>query len=195
MFDECAEIREIVLVCREEDIAKYYALAQEHTLAKVRRIVAGGEERQASVFNGVEACSPEAAYYAIHDGARPLVTPEVIGDCLGAAIRYGAAAAGVPVKDTIKVASPEGFIHATPPRESLYAIQTPQIFEASLYQKAMEEARRSGGRYTDDCQLVERSGHRVFISRGDYANIKLTTPEDLVVASALIGYYEGEDAL
>jgi len=192
-FYECPAISEIVLVCRECDIQVYYALMREHGFMRVRQIVAGGEQRQESVFRGIEACDQNAAYYAIHDGARPLVSAQIIDDCIAAAIEHGAAAAGVPVKDTIKVASPDGFISSTPDRSRLFAIQTPQIFEAKLYRRAMSEARRENRVYTDDCQLVEHTGRPVFISPGDYTNIKITTPEDLAVAEALVGYFEEDE--
>ena len=192
-FHECARITEIVVVCREEDVAQYYVLMQDYGFVKVRKVAAGGADRQSSVFRGIAACDERAAYFAIHDGARPLVTPEIIGSCIDSAILHGAAAAGVPVKNTVKVASPEGFVLETPDRSRLFAIQTPQIFEAGLYRAAMEYALRAGASYTDDCQLVERAGHRVFISRGDYANLKITTPEDIAVAEALIEYYEGDE--
>jgi len=189
-FHENHMIAEIVLVCRESDIQTYWSLMRAHGFSRVRQIVSGGDERQDSVFRGIEVCDANAEYFAIHDGARPLVSAEIIEDCIAAAIEHGAAAAGVPVKDTIKVASPEGFINSTPDRRGLFAIQTPQIFESKLYRRAMDAARRENRIYTDDCQLIESIGHPVFISRGDYANIKITTPEDIAVAEALIGYYE-----
>jgi len=191
-FHENHQIAEIILVCREDDIQTYWSLMRAHGFTRVRQIVCGGEQRQDSVFRGIEVCDTAADYYAIHDGARPLVSAEIIGDCIEAAIEHGAAAAGVPVKDTIKVASPDGFIKATPERRGLFAIQTPQIFEAELYRRAMERARRENRIYTDDCQLIEGISHPVFISRGDYANIKITTPEDIAIAEALIGYYEND---
>ena len=190
-FHDCRMISEIVIVCRESDIATYWTLMREHGFIRVQKIVSGGDQRQDSVFKGIEACDERAEYYAIHDGARPLVSDEIIEDCIAAAVDHGAAAAGVPVKDTIKVASPDGFIRSTPERSGLFAIQTPQIFEAKLYRRAMDLAHRENRVYTDDCQLLERAGHPVFISRGDYANIKITTPEDIAVAEALIEYYEG----
>jgi len=190
-FHDCEATFEIILVCRENDIASFYDLVREYGFTRVRQIVAGGENRQESVRNGVAACSEKADYYAIHDGARPLVTAEIIEECIAAAQAHGAAAAGVPVKDTIKVASPDGFIRNTPDRTELFAIQTPQVFASELYKRAMETAHRAGKTYTDDCQLVEATGHHVFISRGDYANLKITTPEDLAIAGTLVNLYEG----
>ena len=194
-FHACAAISEIILVCRVNDIASYYALMREYEFLRVRQIVAGGDIRQESVRNGIAACDEKADYYAIHDGARPLVTAQIIEECIAAAVTHGAAAAGVPVKDTIKVASPDGFVSNTPDRSGLFAIQTPQIFEVQLYKRAMERAQRDGKVYTDDCQLIEETGHRVFISNGDYANIKITTPEDLAIAGALVDLYERDNSL
>ena len=189
-FCDCRRISEIILVCREEEVAGYYHLVQDYGLVAVRKVVAGGKERQDSVFAGIAACSPDADYFAIHDGARPLVTPELVGECIDAAIEHGAAAAGVPVKDTIKIANTDGFIESTPDRSKLYAIQTPQIFEAKLYRLAMAGAIHIGRSFTDDCQLVEQAGHKVYIANGSYENIKITTPEDIATAHALLEYRE-----
>lgn len=189
-FEACPRISEIVLVCREERLADFYALVQEYGPYKVTSVVSGGAQRQDSVFRGIEACSGQAEYFAIHDGARPLVTQDVIEDCLDLAIEHGAAAAGVRCKDTIKLLDAQGRILSTPDRERTYCVQTPQIFAAGLYRRAMERAKREGARYTDDCQLVEREGERVYISPGSYENIKITTPEDLALADAVLAYRE-----
>ena len=192
VFEQCELVDELIMVCREEDIANYYTLIQDFGLSKVKQIVAGGRERQDSVFRGIAVCSPDAEFFAIHDGARPLVTPEIITECIEAAILHGAAAAGVPVKDTIKQVRGDNSIVSTPNRAGLVAIQTPQIFAAQLYRDAMAPAVRQGKYYTDDCQLIEQSGHHVFVSRGSYSNIKITTPEDLAIAQAILDYSEGE---
>jgi len=189
-FSQIRRVWEIVLVCREEYIADYFALARAYELDKVSSVVGGGDTRQESVFRGIAACSPETRYFAIHDGARPLVTRQVIEDCIDAAMEHGAAAAGVAVKDTIKVRNRDGFVTATPDRESLAAIQTPQIFDAKLYLAAMNRAKQLRHTYTDDCQLVEQAGHQVFISPGSYENIKITTPEDVAMADAILNFRE-----
>lgn len=191
LFQECPMISELVLVCREEQIADYYRLVQDYELSKVATVVKGGAQRQDSVFGGIGACSEDADFYAIHDGARPLVTAMEVEQCIASALSYGAAAVGTPVKDTIKVRGEDGFIQSTPNREQLFAIQTPQIFAAPLYREAMSRAMESHCVYTDDCQLVERTGNRVFISLGSYENIKITTPEDLVLAGAILDFREG----
>lgn len=185
-FDDCREVDEIILVCREEDMGDYLALSEDYSIQKLKTIAVGGSTRQQSVFAGIRAASEDAAYYCIHDGARPLISRQVIEQVLDDARREGAATAAVKAKDTIKVGEPGGFISATPDRDTLYLTQTPQIFEAELYRQAMEAALAAGKDYTDDCQLVEAIGRKVFLSQGDYANIKLTTPEDRVIAEALL---------
>lgn len=190
VFDSCREIDEIILVCREEDMGEYMALAQEFAIENLKTIVVGGKTRQQSVFAGIRGSSEDAAYYCIHDGARPLVTQEVIHRVLASARQYGAATASVKVKDTIKVGGEDGMIASTPDRETLYLTQTPQIFEAGLYREAMEAALREEKEYTDDCQLVEAMGRKVYLAQGDYSNIKLTTPEDRAVAEALWEYQQ-----
>jgi len=160
----------------------------------VGMVVEGAATRQASVFAGVAACSRRAEYFAIHDGARPLVTPEEVEACVEAAFKHGAAALGVRPKDTLKRAGVNGYITATINRDETVAIQTPQVFEAAVYRSAMWTAVSEGQSYSDDCQLVERLGKRVYIVKGRYGNIKLTTPEDLIVARALLGCREGGGA-
>lgn len=178
-FHRCDAIREIVVVCREDQQKEYHKLADEYGFAKVHSIVTGGSTRQESVFRGIEALSAACEYVAIHDGARPMVTEEIIMSALENAEKYGAATAAMPVKDTIKQADAQGFVRATPDRSTLYLTQTPQIFRLECYRQAMEQAIREKKDYTDDCQLMEASGMKVFLSPGSYRNLKLTTPEDL----------------
>lgn len=185
-LEQVEEIGEVVVVTREERLAQYRQLKETFALKKVTRIVAGGETRQQSVLEGVRAADPSAEYVAIHDGARPFVSPEEITRVLADAERFGAATLGVPVKDTIKVVSPDGMITATPDRSSLYLTQTPQVFRREVYLQGIEAARRSGLDFTDDCQLVEYAGHRVYMTCGSYRNIKLTTEDDLAIANAFL---------
>lgn len=191
-MESCPRIREIIVVCRGEQIADYYDLVRFYDFGKVVSVVAGGERRQDSVFAGIGACNPDAEFYAVHDGARPLVLPEEVERCIDAAIATGAAAVGVAVKDTIKICDENGTIISTPRRDRLRAVQTPQIFGAKLYRKAMVEAERSGKSYTDDCQLIENTGHTVVISPGSHENIKITTPEDIVIAEAILAMRAGQ---
>ena len=180
------EIREIVVVTREDRVEEYRRLLGQ--CSRLRAVVPGGSTRQESVRNGVRALSPDCTLAAIHDGARPLVTPEVFARCIEAARSCGAATAAVPVKDTIKLADETGRVLDTPDRSRLWAVQTPQIFDRERYLRAAEEAERRGLSCTDDCQLFEAMGWEVQLVMGDYRNLKLTTPEDFLAAGA---YLEG----
>ena len=180
------EIREIVVVTREDRVEEYRRLLGQ--CSRLRAVVTGGSTRQESVRNGVRALSPDCTLAAIHDGARPLVTPEVFARCIEAARSCGAATAAVPVKDTIKLADEAGRVLDTPDRSRLWAVQTPQIFDRERYLRAAEEAERRGLSCTDDCQLFEAMGWEVQLVMGDYRNLNLTTPEDVLAAGA---YLEG----
>lgn len=157
-----------------------YVVECEDALPKNVTVLAGGKERQDSVASGLSALiadHPQTDYILIHDGARPYVTKQVIESTLDQTIKTGAAIAAVPVKDTIKQVTEDGIV--TPDRSQLFAAQTPQGFETKLILKAYALAEAQGFVGTDDAQLVERTGHKVSLAQGDYANIKITTPEDL----------------
>lgn len=185
VLDRCPLIGEICLVCREQDRGDMLPLTSG--LATPVRVVPGGAQRQDSVEQGVEALTGPWEYVAIHDGARPLVTEEVLAAVCRDAMAHGAATAAVPSKDTCKLADGAGFVAATPARDRLWAVQTPQAFSLALYREALEKARAAGQSYTDDCQLIEAAGGKVKLTMGDYRNIKLTTPEDLLAARAYLG--------
>ena len=185
VLDRCPLIGEICLVCRERDRADMLPLTSG--LATPVRVVPGGAQRQDSVEQGVEALTGPWEYVAIHDGARPLVTDEVLAAVCRDAMAHGAATAAVPSKDTCKLADGAGFVAATPARDRLWAVQTPQAFSLALYREALGKARAAGQSYTDDCQLIEAAGGSVKLTMGDYRNIKLTTPEDLLAARAYLG--------
>lgn len=185
-FEAAALIDEIVIVTRSEDMLPIYDICKAFEITRVTKILCGGATRQQSVFRGIVSVHDATQYFAVHDGARPLVSPAVIDRVVDAAFQTGAATAAVRVKDTVKVADERGFIRGTPDRRLLWNVQTPQVFERRLYVEAMERARAEGHDYTDDCQLVERTGHPVLLCEGDYANIKLTTPEDVAYAESLL---------
>ena len=185
VLDRCPLIGEICLVCREQDRADMLLLTSG--LATSVRVVPGGAQRQDSVEQGVEALTGPWEYVAIHDGARPLVTEEVLAAVCRDAMAHGAATAAVPSKDTCKLADEAGFVAATPARDRLWAVQTPQAFSLALYREALGKARAAGQSYTDDCQLIEAAGGSVKLTMGDYRNIKLTTPEDLLAVRAYLG--------
>ena len=185
-FERAGSIAKVVVVCRAEDAERVRRLAERYRFQKLCAVAPGGETRQCSVAAGLAAVPEEAAYLAIHDGARPLVQPEEIDAAVQEARRYGAAALCAPVKDTIKVRDAEGYVASTPERASLRAVQTPQAFERRLYEQAMQRAARMGADYTDDCQLIEQIGKKVHLLTGGYANLKITTPEDLAAAEAIL---------
>ena len=184
-FSDCDFIDEIVVVTRKNEIQKITEIICEYGLKKVKSVVAGGETRQISVLNGVKETSKNADYIAVHDGARPLVTEKVIFDTLTCAFDCEAAATGVKVVDTIKCVDNDENIISTPDRAALRAVQTPQIFNKKLYLNAVENVANSKD-FTDDCKLIEAYGKSVKIVDGDYENIKITTPNDIVVAEAYL---------
>lgn len=182
-FQKSPLIDEIIIVTREQDIPEVKEYTKD--FSKVKSIVTGGSVRQESVFNGIRASSADSDFLAVHDGARPLVSQRVIEDTLSAAFSCGAASAGVRVKDTVKVVDENDNIVSTPERASLRFVQTPQAFEKELYLSAMQCVENSES-FTDDCMLIEAYGHRVKIVDGDYKNIKITTPEDIITAEMFI---------
>ena len=176
---------EIVVAAREEDLLAYGDLCRIYGVTKPVKIVRGGEDRLESVYLASLECREDAAFLAVHDGARPLASPELIDRTIALAHRTNAAAPAVPVKDTIKVVR-DGKVESTPDRDSLRAVQTPQAFDASLLRAALESARAAGEAVTDDCSAVERLGKEIYLTDGSYENIKITTPEDLVLAAELL---------
>ncbi len=185
-FLEAGCFGELVLVCPREKKERYQALLEQEGLARQVTLAVGGESRQQSVFAGIRALRGKPGYLAVHDGARPLIAATTILACLEAAKQYGAAAAAVPVKDTLKEVDPQGFVKSTPDRSCLKAVQTPQVFRFDLYERAMELARQEGLDFTDDCQLAEHAGYPVYLVPGQEDNMKLTTPEDIPLAEQLL---------
>ena len=182
-FQECDAVSEIVIVTREDLIIPISNLCKDMT--KVKAVVVGGKSRQESVHLGLNALSNKVKLAAVHDGARPLITWQVIDRTIRAAHTYGAAAPAIPVKDTIKVV--EGrLVKNTPDRATLYAVQTPQVFDFDLLRGALKKAEEDGAQVTDDCSAVELMGFKVKIVEGDERNIKVTTPMDLKIAELLL---------
>ena len=184
-FEQCPEVGDIVVVCRDRDRKELENTAEKLGIAKLRGFAEGGGTRQESVFSGLKKISPETSLIAVHDGARPLVKPEQIVRTARDAEVFGAAVLGVPVKDTIKVVN-DGLITDTPYRPSLYITQTPQIFKRRIYFEAVDFALEHGLDFTDDCQLAEAIGVKVCMTEGGYENIKITTPEDIKIANLLL---------
>lgn len=184
-LESSSYITEIIIAAQAEQIVPLSQLCKEAALGKVRKIVVGGETRSASVLAGIREADPASELIAIHDGDRPLVTVEIINAAIEKAAQRGAAAPAVPVKDTIKRGA-DGMVIGTPDRAELFAVQTPQVFEHGLILGALEKAMADKAELTDDCSAVERIGMPVCLTEGSYDNIKLTTPEDLAVASAIL---------
>ncbi len=180
-FLDLPEIDEIIVVCRECDVEEFSKLITDDRVT----FVIGGDTRQQSVKNAVENIDG-CDYLIIHDGARPLVTQQVVLQTLDEAVLSGAAATGVRVKDTIKVVDDDLLITDTPNRNTLVSIQTPQIFKFDLYKKAMEKANAENRDFTDDCCLIENLGKNVYTVLGDYNNIKITTQSDIPLAESIL---------
>ena len=186
---EASVVDEIILVCRYEDIEYCkQEVVKKYDFTKVKRIVAGGKERYDSVSKGLKALNKKSDIVMIHDGARPFVTNGMILGSISAARRYKACTTAVPAKDTIKVVDTDMFGIDTPDRKTLYQIQTPQTFDRRLLEEAYSRLRSDENKnITDDTMIVEKyMDQRVKIIEGSYENIKVTTPEDMKIAEALM---------
>jgi 2-C-methyl-D-erythritol 4-phosphate cytidylyltransferase len=185
LFQLSSIINKIILVVPGEDVADCReTLVAQYGLSKVL-VVAGGKERQDSVFNGLKQVK-DSQVVVVHDGARPLLTNRDLEEVVKNALIYGGAVLAVQVKDTVKVVSEEKFILSTPARSSLWAAQTPQAFRRELLWAAYASAMKQGFYGTDDASLVEAQGYAVRVVPGNYENIKVTTPEDLIVAENIL---------
>ncbi|MGN0627953.1 MAG: 2-C-methyl-D-erythritol 4-phosphate cytidylyltransferase [Oscillospiraceae bacterium] len=185
-FERCETVSEIVVVTRPSSAEKVGELCRELGITKLSAVVGGGNTRAESVRNGVAAVSESCSFVAIHDGARPLVRPEDITRCANDAFQCGGAVLAVPATDTIKYGKKNGFVEYTPAREKLFAVQTPQIFDVEIYRSAMERAFRELSDWTDDSRIFENDARKVFLTPGSRDNIKITSPEDIAVAEALL---------
>ena len=183
-FEKAPSVSEVVVVTRTDLVPEVARLCQDFGLSKVVKVIRGGEDRTQSARLGTLECASKAKLIAIHDGARPFVTVQVIEDAVAQAAVNGAAAPAVPVKDTIKAAH-DGLVERTLDRTELYAVQTPQVFDGDLIRAALQKALDDAARLTDDCAAVERLGMKVVLTRGDERNIKLTTPADLLIGEVL----------
>ena len=187
-------VDEIILVTAESEIAYCKdEIVEKYAFSKVSQIIAGGKERYHSVHNGLKACE-DADIVLIHDGARPFVDDAIIARNINMVKEYGACVTGMPVKDTIKIADAEGFVQETPRRDLIWAIQTPQTFRYDLIRNAYdtflnnEEANCKSYNVTDDAMVAELfGGLKVKLVEGSYNNVKITTPEDMVLAEAILG--------
>ena len=181
-FDACVSVDEIIVVASDANLDRCWKLAKSLGFKKVTQVVPGGARRQDSVLQGL-AQVKDSPWVIIHDGVRPFVDDALISAGLAAAREHGAAVAAVPVKDTIKVVNADGLVRNTPARESLWAAQTPQVFQTELIRNAYQDA---FGDVTDDAMLLERLGQPVKVYQGSNDNIKVTTPEDLDLAECIL---------
>lgn len=178
-------IDNIVLVLPKDEIEYCKKEVLEKYSLKVNKIVEGGAERQDSVYNALKSIS-DTDIVLIHDGARPIISDRVIDEGIKYARVYGAAAPGVMPKDTIKVKNAENFSINTPDRNTLVAIQTPQVFKYDNILKCHEKVKQNGDIVTDDTMVAEKYGHKVYLYEGEYTNIKITTPDDIILAERLL---------
>lgn len=184
VFEKNRRVDEIVLVTGDEDIERLQEIITRCGFTKVMAAVSGGDSRQKSVYNGLKYVKD--GIVLIHDGARALIDDEVINAVIDDCMEYGAAAPGVICKDTLKSADGEGFIAGTVDRSCTYHIQTPQAFGVKCIKDMHKRAKEDGFEGTDDCSLGERYGLKIKISKGSYENIKITTPEDILVAEKIL---------
>lgn len=185
-FSAVDEVGELIVVVGEDEVQAVQKLLRHVPGLKPYKVIKGGSERQYSVLNGLKVSSPDADIVLVHDAARPLVTKETIEAVIAKARECGGAIAAVPEKDTIKVVAEDGFVRSTPPRRTLWAVQTPQGFQRDILIEANRKAEADGFLGTDDASLVERLGRPVAVVMSDYRNIKVTTPEDLILAEAFL---------
>lgn len=183
---KCEDVDEIIVVTNSDYLVYTKDVVDAFGFKKVKKIVSGGKSRPESVANGLKEVCKDSAIVAVHDGARPMIDPEVFSQCIKSAERFGCAAVGVKMKDTIKMSDDNGFIECTVDREKLWQIQTPQIFKkdiiCSLYESSVNNLVA-----TDDCFLAEQAGYKVKLVEGKYENIKITTPQDIHILTGLLG--------
>ena len=185
-FEKAKNIRDIILVTGADSLQDVQEMAQEYGWEKIVSIVAGGKERHDSVWNGLQLVAADTEIILIHDGVRPFVTEDILNISIETALEMGGCVAGVPAKDTIKVCDGENIAIATPDRNVLWQIQTPQTFRKERIVKAYEQAKEDGFVGTDDASFAEHCGYPVKVIMGSYRNIKITTKEDLIIGEAFL---------
>ncbi|MDD4875841.1 MAG: 2-C-methyl-D-erythritol 4-phosphate cytidylyltransferase [Dehalococcoidales bacterium] len=184
-FQRCNDINQIVVVISEQNLVRGQYLIAQQGWSKVTDVCAGGSQRQDSVLAGLKLLK-ECDWVVIHDGARPLVTVDLIKHGIEAVRETGAAAAAIPVTDTIKLVGNDKIVYQTPLRQNLWAVQTPQVFDIQLITEAYSQVK---SKVTDDASLVEQLGHKVKLYMGSQNNIKITNPDDLILAELLWNKY------
>ena len=193
-FQECADIDEIVIVTRAEKVAEVQKLVAAEKLTKVASVVEGGAERHLSVWNGLRAIQAEGSrHVAIHDAARPLVTPKLISACIALAAKNGSACCASPIPDTVKRASHERFVTDDVERQNLWAMQTPQVFSSALIMQAYASLMARNELVTDEVSAIQKIGKRVALLENDDYNFKITFPRDLPLAEQVIDIRLGRE--
>ncbi|MFC1770224.1 2-C-methyl-D-erythritol 4-phosphate cytidylyltransferase [Nitrospirota bacterium] len=186
VLEQSPLIEAVVPIVKEQDLGLCKGLVEASQFTKVRAIVPGGIERQDSVYNGLKAINGHNGPVLVHDGARPFITQDIVERCIKGIDGFDGAIAAVPPKDTIKESSPDGTVKETLDRNNLFLVQTPQAFSYETLWRAYQDAEKHSYYSTDDSALVERLGGKVNIVMGSYDNIKVTTPEDIQVAAAIL---------
>lgn len=184
-FEKCHDVDGIILVCRKDKMDSSRAMASLFGISKLKRVVAGGTKRQVSVCNGLAVLGDDVDVVAVHDGARPCVTPDLISDTIKSAKRYGSGVAAVKVTDTVKQVDTGLTVSKTVDRAKLWAVQTPQTFKRDILEKAFEKVRKKKTTVTDEASAVELV-HKVHLVVAPVSNIKITTADDLALAAALL---------
>jgi 2-C-methyl-D-erythritol 4-phosphate cytidylyltransferase len=190
IFQNSEFVKEIVLVVADGKLESAAALVDEYGFSKVSKVVLGGATRLESALSGVSECDPGAKLIAVHDGARPLVSQEVISAASELAYTKRAVVPAGRVRDTIKLAK-DGAVTSTPEREGAFLVQTPQVFEPVIIKGALTNALEKGLQISDDAQAVEALGFTVYLSQGSEENIKITTPLDMVFAQSILSFRRG----
>jgi 2-C-methyl-D-erythritol 4-phosphate cytidylyltransferase len=185
-FQRTPGISEIIIVTRQDQIPTLRALATEHAFSKITQYLPGGPERHLSVWAGLQAVGQGITHIAIHDAARPLITPPVITQCIDLARKTNAACVAAPIPDTVKRADSNNIVTQSIDRTGLWAMQTPQIFSKSLIISAYEQIIASGDLVTDEVSAVQRTGAQIALLRNDESNFKITIPRDLALAEHLL---------
>jgi len=185
-FERTASVREIILVARAERVGEFEELVRQNDFQKVREVIAGGEQRHDSVRAGLAQVSAEATFIAVHDAARPLVTAEQIERVFELARTHGGAALAEPITNTLKRADQAGVVTGGVPRENVYGMQTPQIFERDLIDKAYAAIAAENRSVTDEVSAVEQLGAKIVLLPNEEWNVKITYPRDLLLAQAVL---------
>jgi 2-C-methyl-D-erythritol 4-phosphate cytidylyltransferase len=188
-FEECLDIDGVILVTRKERVKAGRSVAEMFGCSKVKDVVAGGPMRQVSVQNGIDALPEDVKIVAVHDGARPCVTPALISETIKSAKRYGSGVAAVRIADTVKHVERGLTVTRTVDRSKLWAVQTPQTFKLSLLKRAFEIVNEKNATITDEASAVELTSQKVRLVQATVSNVKITTPDDLAMATTLLNLH------